>query len=135
LGAGGAVGTKVDVSAAALPIAVMTVRNPAADQRQRASDAPGRGECTRPCEHEVRKLTEPAHGAAQQAYEAAARLYEQAAAELDQAAAHCRVAATHFRGAEVPRGAAHAWAALGHLREAELRLEEQGRIHRLKARL
>jgi L-lactate utilization protein LutC len=58
-------------------------------------------------------LSEPAHGAAQQAYEAAARLYEQAAAELDQAAAHCRVAATHFRGAEVPRGAAHAWAALG----------------------
>jgi hypothetical protein len=58
-------------------------------------------------------LSEPAHGASQQAYEAAARLYEQAAAELDQAAAHCRVAATHFRGAEVPRGAAHAWAALG----------------------
>jgi hypothetical protein len=27
----------------------------------------------------------------------------------------------------VPRGAAHAWAALGHLREAELRLEEQAR--------
>jgi hypothetical protein len=49
-------------------------------------------------------LSEPAHGAAQQAYEAAARLYEQAAAELDRAAAHCRVAATHFRGAEVPRG-------------------------------
>jgi hypothetical protein len=72
-------------------------------------------------------LSEPAHGAAQQASEAAARLYEQAAAELDQAAAHCRVAATHFRGAEVPRGAAHAWAALGHLREAELRLEEQAR--------
>jgi hypothetical protein len=38
-------------------------------------------------------LSEPAHGAAQEAYEAAARLYEQAAAELDQAAAHCRVAA------------------------------------------
>jgi hypothetical protein len=80
-------------------------------------------------------LSEPAHGAAQQAYEAAARLYEQAAAELDRAVAHCRVAATHFRGAEVPRGAAHAWAALGHLREAELRLEEQARTHRLKARL
>ena len=27
----------------------------------------------------------------------------------------------------MPRGAAHAWAALGHLREAELRLEEQAR--------
>lgn len=31
-------------------------------------------------------------------------------------------------------GAAHAWAALGHLREAERRLEEQARTHRLKAR-
>jgi hypothetical protein len=79
-------------------------------------------------------LSEPAHGAAQQAYEAAARLYEQAAAELNQAAAHCRVAATHFRGAEVPRGAARLGGA-GHLREAELRLEEQARTHRLKARL
>jgi hypothetical protein len=38
-----------------------------------------------------------------------------------------------FPRAEVPRGAAHAWAALGHLREAELRLAEQGRTHRLKA--
>jgi hypothetical protein len=58
-------------------------------------------------------LSEPAQRAAQQTYEAAARLDEQAAAELDRAAAHCRVAATHFQGAEVPRGAAHAWAALG----------------------
>jgi hypothetical protein len=99
-----------------------------------------------PCEHEGPELTveevgpmtgdlsEPAHGAAQQANEAAARPYEQAAAELDLAAAHCRVAATHFRGAEVPRGAAHAWAALGHLREAETAAGGQARIHRLKAR-
>jgi hypothetical protein len=43
------------------------------------------------------------------------------------------VAVTHFRGADVPRGAANAWAALRHLREAELRLEEQARTHRLKA--
>ena len=76
-------------------------------------------------------LSEPAHGAAQQAYEAAARLYGQAAAKLDQAAAHSRVAATHFRGAEVPRGAVHAWAGLGHPREEELRLDEQARTHRL----
>jgi hypothetical protein len=80
-------------------------------------------------------VPEPDQGAAQQAYEAAARLYDEAAAELDRASAHCRVAATQFRGAEVPRGAAHAWAALEHLREAELRLEEQARAHRLKARL
>ena len=67
-------------------------------------------------------MPEPDQGAAKQAYEAAAQLYDEAAAE-------------RFRGAEVPRGAAHAWAALGHLREAELRLEEQARTHRLKARL
>jgi hypothetical protein len=147
LGAGGVVGTEVDVGSAALPIAVMTVRNLAADQRQRPQMRLVGGVHT-PANMRARKLTveevgpmtggdlsEPAHRAAQQAYEAAARLDEQAAAELDQAAAHCRVAATHFRGAEMPRGAAHAWAVLGHLREAELRLEEQARTHRLKARL
>jgi hypothetical protein len=80
-------------------------------------------------------LSEPAHGAAQLAYEAAARRYEQAAAELDQAAAHCRVAATHFRGAEVPRGAAHAWRRWGISARQKPRLEEQARTHRLKARL
>jgi hypothetical protein len=80
-------------------------------------------------------LPEPDQGAAQQAYEATAWLYDEAAAELDRAAALCRVAAGNFRGAEVPRGAAHAWAALGHLREAELRLEEQACTHRLKARV
>jgi hypothetical protein len=74
-------------------------------------------------------LPEPDQAAAQQGHEAAARLYDEAAAELDRAAAHCPVAA------EVPRGTAHAWAALGHLREAEHRLEEQARTHRLKARL
>ena len=77
----------------------------------------------------------PDQGAVQEAHAAAAQLYEEAAAELEQAAAHCRVAGERFRGADVPRGAAHAWAALGHLREAELRLEEQARAHRLMAHL
>ena len=79
-------------------------------------------------------MPEPDQGAANSVLDCA-RLYDEAAAELDRAAAHCRVAAERFRGAEVPRGAAHAWAALGHLREAELRLEEQARTHRLKALL
>jgi TPR repeat protein len=61
--------------------------------------------------------------------EAAARLYDQAAEELDRAAAHCRVSARHFRGGVVPRGAAHAWAALGHIRKAEARLDEQAQTH------
>jgi hypothetical protein len=67
--------------------------------------------------------------------EAAARLYEDAAAELDRAAAHCRVSAEHFRNAEVPRGAAHAWAAFGHVREALDRLEQQARDHSKRALL
>jgi hypothetical protein len=63
------------------------------------------------------------------ALEAAAELYEQAARELEQAARHCEVAAQHFRDNLVPRGAAHAWAARGHILEAEARLEEQAREH------
>ena len=65
--------------------------------------------------------------------EAAARLFEKAAAELDRASAHCRRTAEHFRGREVPRAAAHAWAALGRLREAERAMEAQAREHRLRA--
>jgi len=61
--------------------------------------------------------------------ERAARLYEEAAAELDRAARHCEVSAKHFRNGVVPRGAAHAWAALGHIREAEAHLQEQARTH------
>ena len=67
--------------------------------------------------------------------ETAAALYEDAAAELDRAAGHCRVAAQHMRDREIPRAGAHAWAALGHLREAEGRLDEHARMHRLRARL
>jgi len=61
--------------------------------------------------------------------EEAARLYDEAASELERAAEHCKVAAKHFRDGVVPRGAAHAWAALGHVREAEERLDAQARTH------
>ena len=67
--------------------------------------------------------------------EAAAGLYEEAAHELDRAAGHCRVSAEHFRGGEVPRGAAHAWAAFGHVQEALDRLEQQARVHSTQALL
>jgi hypothetical protein len=66
--------------------------------------------------------------------EATAKLYDEAAAELDRAAKHCEVAAQHFRNGEVPRGAAHAWAARGHLLEAEERLDEQAREHSRQSR-
>jgi hypothetical protein len=62
-------------------------------------------------------------------FEEAARLYDEAAAELDRAARHCEVAARHFREGVVPRGAAHAWAAVGHIHEAEARLDQQARTH------
>jgi 1-aminocyclopropane-1-carboxylate deaminase/D-cysteine desulfhydrase-like pyridoxal-dependent ACC family enzyme len=65
--------------------------------------------------------------------EAAARLYDAAAEELEQAAEHCRTAARHFREREVPRGAAHAWAALGHIRGAEESLDAQARTHAAKS--
>ena len=64
-----------------------------------------------------------------EALEATAKLYDEAARELDQAARHCEVAAQHFRDKLVPRGAAHAWAARGHMLEAEARLDEQSREH------
>jgi hypothetical protein len=67
--------------------------------------------------------------------DAVAKLCEEAAHELDRAAGHCRVSAEHFRGGEVPRGAAHAWAAFGHAREALDRLEEQARVHATHSRL
>ena len=54
-------------------------------------------------------------------YEEAARLYQTAAHELEQAAAHCRTAAGHFTDGEVPRAAAHAWAARGYVLEAQQR--------------
>ena len=65
--------------------------------------------------------------------EAAASLFERAAEELDLAARHCRTAAGHMRSREVPRGAAHAWAAHGHLLRAGSLLEEQARIHAEKS--
>ena len=61
--------------------------------------------------------------------EEAARLYDTAAQELRTAAAHCEMSARHLRDADVPRAAAHAWAARGHLLNAERRLDEQARTH------
>jgi hypothetical protein len=57
--------------------------------------------------------------------DAAAELYDRAAEELDRAKGH----AEHFRAAEVPRGTAHAWATLGHLKAAEESLLTQAREH------
>jgi len=61
--------------------------------------------------------------------EAAARTYDEAAEQLQLALEHCRVAAQHYRDALIPRGAAHALAARGHLLNAEALLDEQARTH------
>jgi len=60
---------------------------------------------------------------------AAAELYDFAGEQLDKAAAHARRAGEHVRNGEVPRGTAHAWAALGHVKVAEDRLFQQARDH------
>jgi hypothetical protein len=62
--------------------------------------------------------------------EATAALYEQAAQQLDDAKAHAARAAEHFRAGEAPRGTAHAWAALGHLKAANDLFLTQARQHR-----
>ena len=67
--------------------------------------------------------------------ERAAQLYEAAAGELDAAAAHARRSGEHFRDANVPRGAAHAWAVRGHLLAAEKSLDEQAIEHSVRARV
>jgi len=65
--------------------------------------------------------------------EEAALGYEAAAADLELAARHCRTAAQHFRDGEIPRAAAHAWAAFGHARIAEDSLQGQARTHAHKS--
>jgi hypothetical protein len=59
----------------------------------------------------------------------AAERLDEIAAELEQAAAHCRVAATHYRARVVPRAAAHAWAAFGHLHHSTHALTELAEEH------
>ena len=68
------------------------------------------------------------------AMEEAARLLERTAAELETTAAHCRTAAQHMRAGEVPRCAAHALAARGHLTRASDTLDEFARHHADRAR-
>lgn len=65
--------------------------------------------------------------------EASATRYDEAAEELDGAAAHARVAARLFRDGVVPRRAAHAWAARGHMLAAEKALDEHALEHRLRS--
>jgi hypothetical protein len=58
-----------------------------------------------------------------------ASIFEEIAAELERAAQHALHAAEHYRIGDVPRGSAHAWAAQGHTRNAQQKLDEQAREH------
>jgi len=71
--------------------------------------------------------------AANEDLEAAASLFERAADELELAARHSRTAAGHMRDREIPHGAAHAWAAHGHVLRAGELLDEQARVHARKS--
>lgn len=63
----------------------------------------------------------------------AAATFDTAAEELERAAAHCRTAAQHARDRLVPRMAAHAWAARGHVLAGEQALDAQARTHATKS--
>ena len=59
----------------------------------------------------------------------AAEKFEAIADELERAAQHCRVAAQHYRDRLIPRAAAHAWAAYGHLHHSSDELDRLAQIH------
>ena len=64
-----------------------------------------------------------------------AAVFKEAAAQLDRAAAHCRIAALHYENREVPRGCAHAFAALGDMKQAENAIDRNAIFHAGKARI
>jgi len=66
---------------------------------------------------------------------ATAARYEDSARELDRAAAHLRIAAEHFRGHDVARGCAHAFAAYGHIHVVQRQIDEHAEQHRTKAQV
>lgn len=62
-------------------------------------------------------------------------LYARIAEELEIAARHSRVAAEHFNHGDVPRGCAHAFATTGHIRNAQVVLDEAAQLHASRATL
>ena len=64
-----------------------------------------------------------------------AAAFKAAAEKLDRAAAHCRIAALHYEDREIPRGCAHAFAALGDMKQAERAIDANAILHSGKARI
>lgn len=70
---------------------------------------------------------------AEDAREVAAKRYDHAAEELEVAVRHLRLAAQHLRDADGPRGCAHAFAAYGHMLNAQSDIDENAKLHATKA--
>lgn len=64
-----------------------------------------------------------------------AAAFRVAAEQLERAAAHCRIAALHYSERDVPRGCAHAFAALGDLAQARSTIDGNAVVHAGKARI
>jgi hypothetical protein len=64
-----------------------------------------------------------------------AEVFRRAAEKLERAAAHCRIAAKHYADRDVPRGCAHAFAALGDIALAQDAIGENAKLHASKARI
>ena len=58
-----------------------------------------------------------------------------AAEKLERAAAHCRIAALHYTDRNIPRGCAHAFAALGDLSLGEAAIRRNAELHAGKANI
>jgi hypothetical protein len=65
--------------------------------------------------------------------EQAADQYEQAADELAAAADHLRITARRFRADDMASGCAHAWAARGHMLNADTLLNALAVLHASRA--
>jgi 1-aminocyclopropane-1-carboxylate deaminase/D-cysteine desulfhydrase-like pyridoxal-dependent ACC family enzyme len=67
------------------------------------------------------------------AFRSAAETLKAAAEKLERAAAHCRIASKHFTDRDVPRGCAHAYAALGDIAVAREAIEQNSKVHAEKS--
>jgi len=61
--------------------------------------------------------------------------FRAAAEKLERAAAHCRIAAKHYTDRDVPRGCAHAFAALGDIALAQDAIDQNAKLHASKAQI
>lgn len=61
--------------------------------------------------------------------------FNAAAEKLERAAAHCRIAAKHYTDREIPRGCAHAFAALGDMALANAAIARNAELHAGKAQI